>query len=135
MAKKDQKLSMKEARFVDAFLGSCNGNGTEAVLRAGYTCRNKNVAGVTANELLRKPKIKAAIRAREAARTTQEIADANERDAALTQILRSLKVPAIVRISAVKELNKCTGRHSIKHLHEGKLTLAEAVAASRKPRT
>jgi hypothetical protein len=85
--------------------------------------------------MLLKAKIQAAIAERVKRGELESIATADERDAALTQILRSAKVPAIVRISAVKELNKCTGRHSIKHLHEGQLTLAQAVAASRKPRT
>jgi phage terminase small subunit len=132
MAKKNEKLSAKEARFVDAFLGSCSGNATEACLAAGYS-RNRKSAAEIGSRLLRKVKIARALKAATNARQTEEIADANERDAALTTILRG-SAPAIVKISAIKELNKCTGRHSIKHLHEGQLTLAQAVAASRKPR-
>jgi len=76
---------------------------------------------------------RAEVERRQEKQTSKAIADAAERDEMLTKIARG-SAPAIVKISAIKELNKCTGRHSIKHLHEGKLTLAQAVAASRKPR-
>jgi len=132
MAKKGRALSLKERRFVDAFLGSAAGNGTEAVLTAGYN-QSRKAAAVTANKLLRKANIRAEVERRQEKQTSKAIADAAERDEMLTKIARG-SAPAIVKISAIKELNKCTGRHSIKHLHEGKLTLAQAVAASRKPR-
>jgi phage terminase small subunit len=133
MAKKNAQLSLKERRFIDAYLGSCHGNGTEAVLAAGYN-QSRKAASITAARLLGKASIRQQVNARQNARTASEIADADERDRVLTEILRKAGVPALVRISAVKELNKCTGRHSMRHLHEGKLTLEQALAASRKPR-
>lgn len=134
MAKKNARLSLKEQRFVDAYLGSAGGNGTEAVLAAGYN-QNRKVAAVTSAKLLRKASIRQEVDRRQNARTDAAIADADERDRVLTEILRKAGAPALVRISAVKELNKCSGRHSMRHLHEGKLTLEQALAASRKPRT
>lgn len=129
--KKALKLSLKEARFVDAFLGTCAGNATEACLSAGYT-RNRKSAAEIGSRLLRKIKIAKVMKARELARDQAAIATADERDTILTGIARELETPALVRITAVKELNKCTGRHSMKHVHEGKLTLEEAIGASRK---
>ena len=130
MAKKQETLSAKEARFVDAFLGSCNGNATEACLAAGYS-RNRKSAAEIGSRLLRKVKIAQAVKARTTQERKSSILTAERRDELLS-IIAEGKAPALVRISAIKELNKCTGRHSMRHLHEGKLTLEQALAASRR---
>ena len=57
------KLSEKERRFVDAYLGSAAGNATKAARLAGYAARSAHVA---AARLLKKDKVKAAIAARQA---------------------------------------------------------------------
>lgn len=129
MAKKGSELTLKERRFIDAYLGSCAGNGTDAVLMAGYK-QNRKAAAVQATQLLRKPNIRQEVDRRQEKRTTKEIADADERDRILSKLARK-NISAKDRIAAIKELNKCTGRHSMKHLHEGKLTLEQAIAASR----
>lgn len=49
------KLRPKQKKFVDAYLET--GNGTEAVIRANYTVKDRNVASSIASENLRKPDI------------------------------------------------------------------------------
>lgn len=126
------KLSLKEQRFVDAYLGSCNGNATEAALTAGYT-RNRKSAAELGSRLLRKVKIRAVIEKRQAAQTAQEIADAAERDKVLSSILRLDSIEARDRIAAIKELNKCSGRHSIRHVQDVTERLSDIIAGSRAP--
>ena len=56
------KLNVRERRFVDAYLGSCHGNGTEAAIASGYTqSKNRRNAAVLATRLLRKVNIRAEI--------------------------------------------------------------------------
>lgn len=57
---KVEKLTVKEKKFVEAYLGEAHFNGTEAARLAGYK-GSKNTLGVVAYENLRKPKIKAEI--------------------------------------------------------------------------
>ena len=128
---KGKTLSLKERRFIDAYLGSANGNGTEAVLAAGYQ-QSRKVAGVTSAQLLAKPRIRQEVERRQAARTAVAILTADERDVILSRLASLSKLNAKDRIAAIKELNKCTGRHSMKHLHDGKLTLEEVLSDSRK---
>lgn len=124
-------LSLKERRFVDAYLGSCAGNGTQAAKAAGYAGSEK-VLGIQAVRLLAKARIRAAVESRQARAEEKGILAAEERDRLLSRIALAVEVKdPPTAISAVKELNKCTGRHSIKHLHEGKLTLEQALERSR----
>lgn len=53
---KSQKLTSKEKKFCQYYVEL--GNGTEAIKKAGYTYKNDNSAGVRANQILRKNKIK-----------------------------------------------------------------------------
>lgn len=53
------KLTEKQRRFVEEYLIDLNA--TQAYLRAGYSAKNENVAGVEAHKLLRNPKIDKAI--------------------------------------------------------------------------
>lgn len=52
-----EKLTGKEKKFVEFYLGKAHFNGTEAARLAGYK-GNRNTLGVVAYENLRKPKIK-----------------------------------------------------------------------------
>ena len=54
------KLTDKQKRFVDTFVNN-GGNGVEAVVAAGYNCKNDNSARVLASENLKKPNIILAI--------------------------------------------------------------------------
>lgn len=127
------KLNLRERRIVDAFLGSCNGNGTEAAITAGYTLsRNRNAAGVVANRLQRNPKIRAHIDRRTAKDSDASIATAEERDRLLSDFARQSTSEVSDRLRAIAELNKCSGRHSVKHHRDETPTLEMILGASRK---
>jgi len=125
------KLTPKEQRFVDAYLGKANGVATKAARQAGYR-QTEGALAVTGSRLLRKAKVRAAIQARQAKETKTSILTADERDQALSDIVRNKFADDKVRIRAIAELNKCNGRHSMTHNVKGKLTLEEALAGSRR---
>jgi phage terminase small subunit len=125
---KKTELSLRERRFVDAFLGTCAGNGTRAAIVAGYS---RNGADVQAVRLLGKARVRNVIEARTARASAASIATADERDRLLTSIMRMSTAELHARIRAISELNKCTGRHSMRHTIEGKLTLEQALGESR----
>ncbi len=127
----ERSLTLKEQRFVDAYLGSAAGNATQAVLSAGYT-QNRGRAKTLAARLLTKVHIRAAVNARANRDTRESIATAEERDQLLSAIARDANVEPGVRVRAIAELNRCTGRHSVKHLHEAGLTLEQVLGDSRK---
>jgi len=127
-----QKLDLRARRFVDAFLGSANGNGTEACRQAGYAGKPA-VLAVQASRLLRRANVRQAIDARLRRREKRSILDADARDQLLSEFAEMTELEVRDRIRAIAELNKCTGRHSIKHLHSGKLTLEQVLGESRMP--
>lgn len=129
MSKKTRELTLKELAFIDAYLGVCKGNGTAAVLHAGYQIKRTSAAS-EAHRLLRKPQIRKEIERRKRNRSLSEIADADERDTILTRIARGARYPSD-RIAAIKELNRCSGRHSMTHRHSGHVTLEQILAESR----
>lgn len=59
------RLSERERRFVELYMGKHHGNATQAALEAGYSpSRSKKAAGVAGSELLKKPSVLHAIEAR-----------------------------------------------------------------------
>lgn len=124
------KLTLKEQTFINNFFGKCRGNASRAAFEAGYGSTIKS-ASVLSARLLGKVSVQKAIEKRLAARENESIMDADERDAVLSAIARSER-KVMARIRAISELNKCTGRHSMKHLHSGKITLEQAMEASRR---
>ena len=102
----------------------------EAAVQAGYT-KNRNSARVLGTRLLAKVAIGRAIAQRTNSEKRSAILTADERDEILSTIAKLQAHGVKDRIRAISELNKCTGRHSVKHLHEGKLTLEEVIAESR----
>lgn len=127
---KAKGLTLKERRFLDAYLGSCNGNATAACRAAGYAGSDK-VLGVQGVRLLRKARIAEAVAKRNAKAEEKGIAAAEERDTILSGIAR-LTDAADRRhiISAIKELNKCSGRHTIKHVLDVTEKLADIIGAA-----
>lgn len=123
-------LTAKEQLFVDFFLGECKANGTEAAFLAGFGKTRKS-AGELASRLLKKVKIQRAVHKALNRVQRQQIINADRRDELLSDIAEKVTEDVFARIRAISELNKCTGRHSIKHLHSGKLTLEQVLAASR----
>lgn len=99
------------------------GNGAKAAELAGYA---KNSAKVTASRLLTKPNVKAAVEARRreieeaaAAANPGRIADASERRALLTTMLRDAEFNPAARVKAADVLNKMDGVYIQKHEHAG----------------
>lgn len=127
-----KKLTAKEQAFVDGFLGASAGNATDAAARAGYG-KNRNSSRQLAHRLLTKVHIQRAIATRTDRVTKRSILTADERDELLSDIARGAKLESTKeRIRAISELNKVTGRHSVKLLHEGKVTLEQVLAESRR---
>ena len=58
----ERKLTLKQQRFVNYYVGECAGNATQAAIKAGYS---QDTAYSIAEENLRKPEISAAIAERE----------------------------------------------------------------------
>ncbi len=78
-----QKLTVKQRRFVDAYIET--GNATEAAKKAGYRAKT---AAVTGHENLRKPNVKNAITARLKELEDAQIADTREVLIHLTSAMR-----------------------------------------------
>ena len=125
------KLSERERRFVDAFMGDAAGNATKAARLAGYA---NTTAEKQASRLLGKVGVQRAIAARAQRQEAKTIADAMERDRTLSAIARDTSADAHDRIAAIREMNKCSGRHSIKHVLDVTETLSQIIAASRASR-
>ena len=60
------------------------------------------------------------------------VLDADARDVVLSNIARSSDVHVRDRIRAIAELNKCAGRHWVRHQQVTRITLAQALGQSRK---
>ena len=93
------KLTTKQARFVDAYCG----NATEAALVAGYSPKTAAFIGA---ENLKKPKISAAIKERETQRNAPLIATREERQAFWTKIMNSQSEETRDRLKASELLGK-----------------------------
>ena len=124
-------LNPRERRFVDAYLGGAGGNATRAAREAGYS-GSSEVLKVQGSRLLTRANVRAAIDQHLTRDARSQVLAADERDILLSQIARSTAVPAAERIRAISELNKCTGRHAVRHLQPGRITLEQALEASRK---
>jgi phage terminase small subunit len=125
-------LNVREQRFVDAYLGSARANATKAVLTAGYT-QNYGSARTLGARLLAKVHIRGAIHARAARETQAAILSAEQRDVLLSSIARDeIGAEPLERIRAISELNRCSGRHAVKHSHGRRATLEQSLAESRR---
>jgi phage terminase small subunit len=121
-------VTPKERAFVNAYCGKAKGNGTKAAELAGYA---KSGAHVTASRLLRNPKVAKAVAERQQRAEKASIATSDELDEILTNIARRAKFSPKDRIRAISEINKTRGRHSSTVNVNGRLTLEDALAASR----
>ncbi|MGK4106040.1 terminase small subunit [Limosilactobacillus vaginalis] len=81
------KLTAKQRLFADEYIKS--GNATQSYIKAGYSVKNENVAGVESKRLLRNPKIKSYIDAKMAEIESHKIADAKEVLQYYTRVLRA----------------------------------------------
>lgn len=126
-----KKLSIKEQAFVTAFLGKARGNITEAAKLAGYG-KNRTTNSALGSRLLGKVWIQRAITERTEKAERKAVLDADARDALLSTIASDPHEETRDRLSAVKELNKVTGRHSVNVAVTGRVTLEQILGESRK---
>jgi len=112
--KKDtNKLTIKEKAFCRYYIEL--GNGTEAVIKAGYVCKTKPAAGVKAHELLKKSNIRKEITRLENIKAKPTIMSGQEVLEHFSAIARGeekdqfgLDISAGDRIKALTELAKRT---------------------------
>ena len=107
-----QELTEKQRKFVDAYLGEANGNGTEAASIAGYNGDRKTLGIISANNL-KKPSIRLAIDER--TKNDGSIASREERQAFLTRIMRTEHRKMPERLKAVELLCRMHGDFIERH--------------------
>ena len=83
---KQRPLTIKEKAFCREYAKT--GNGTQAVYKAGYDCKNDNSASTRANQLLKKVNVQAEITRIMDKKEKKAIMDANEVMELLTAIAR-----------------------------------------------
>lgn len=108
-----EHLPERMRRFVDAYMGEANGNGTRAARIAGYA-GDDNTLAVQASALLRNPKVK---RAREARLENDAlVAGRMERVRWLTKVMRGeIDAPNLrERLAAQEALSKLAGEQVTK---------------------
>lgn len=108
-------LNARQQKFVACYTG----NGTQAVRLAGYT-GSENTLNQTAFELLRNPKISAAIKAKDDAELGKLLADSNEIKAMWSDTMRNDRVPIESRLRAGELLVKSRGGFIERHEHSGR---------------
>jgi len=85
------ELTPKQQRFVDAW----DGNNTDAARQAGYKGNDKTLEAM-GRQNFAKPRIRAAIKAREETRQSKTIATREERQAFFSRVLRGLETQTVI---------------------------------------
>lgn len=98
------KLSERERRFVEAYMGQAAGNASKAAALAGYSPKTAYQLG---SRLLKKVQIRAAIAERQQADPL--VADRAERQAFLSAMLRDESAHPLARLKACDQLSKMSG--------------------------
>lgn len=108
-----EKLSEKEKAFCRAYIK--DGNGTQAVYKAGYKCKNDNSASSRANQILRKLEVQVEIQRLNEKKEAHAIATAQEVMEFFTRCMLGqekdqfgLDISAADKIKAAQELAKRT---------------------------
>jgi phage terminase small subunit len=96
MGGKSNKLSEKQRRFVNAYMGECNGNGANAAALAGYK-GNRNTLRVIAAENLTKPIIIQEI---------ERLREFDREESVLTRKGRQIWLRKFIRRDDVKDMDK-----------------------------
>lgn len=102
------------------------GNATDAARKAGYTGSDA-VLGVTGHNLLKNPKVSAAIKARQAEPRALRIATREERQAFWTETLLDKSQRMADRLKAAELLGRSEADFTEKLIVKGELTLAQLV--------
>jgi hypothetical protein len=109
------KLSERERRFVEAFMGKAAGNATKAAIAAGYSVKSARRSGT---RLSTKRHIREAIAARQ--KDDPAVADREERQRFLTSMMRDIEGHPLARLKACDQLSKIGGDYIERHEHAGK---------------
>lgn len=112
MLHSERELTEKQRKFVEAYLGEANGNGTEAASIAGYVGNRSDLCAI-ASRNLKKKNIRAAIDAR--TQHDGSIATREERQAFLTKVMRTEHGKMHERLKAVELLCRMHGDFIEKH--------------------
>lgn len=112
-------LTPKQQAFVEAYAG----NGTEAARLAGYSGSDA-VLAVTAHDLLRNPKVAAALEARRKAPSAKRIASREERQAFWTSVLDDPNAAMNDRLRASELLGKSEADFVERHQHSGGVSIS-----------
>lgn len=124
-----RKLTEKQRRFVEAFLGKAQGNGTQAAMLAGVS---RGSAAPMAWKWLRKVQVQKALVARVARKEALGALTAAEREQGMAGVWRDETLHLRDRLRAMDMLNRCAGAYSMTHILKGRLTLSQVIAASRR---
>ena len=111
----------RQQAFVDAYAG----NATDAARKAGYTGNDVTMRN-TARELMEKPHVIAAIKARQETRATGLIATREERQAFWTAAFRDTSENILVRLKASELLGKSEADFVERHEHKGNINIRVA---------
>lgn len=106
--KRPAKLTERERRFVEAYMGPAAGNGTKAAQMAGYG-KNANTSHALASRLLRKVTVAAAIAERVERAEKAAVADRQERQEFYTETMRAAELDRKDRLKAAELLGKTQG--------------------------
>mgnify|MGYP003138091560 CR=1 FL=1 len=107
------RLTEKQRRFVEAYLGEANGNGTKAASIAGYECEDPSHFRQIAHKNLSNPKIRRAIEER--TENDGSVATRKERQAFLSTVMRTEHRKMHERLKAVELLCRMHGDFIEKH--------------------
>jgi phage terminase small subunit len=107
-----QELTLKQKRFVEAYLGEANGNATEAAAIAGYEGERKSLRVIGARNL-KKPSVRLAIDER--TKDDGSIASREERQAFLTRVMRTEHGKMLDRLKAAELLCRMHGDFVERH--------------------
>lgn len=128
MGRKDAKLSERERRFVEAFMGPAKGNATKAARLAGCPAKGASTQGW---RMLRNVEVGKAIAARRTKETEQAIMAADARDRMASAIAAANHgIDPFVALKALDMLNKVEGRYSSELRLKGKLGLEASIDAT-----
>jgi hypothetical protein len=101
---------------------------TKGLRLGGYSRKTATSQG---SRLLSRVNVQRAILELNNRRTTQAILTADQTDRILSAIANDPEADLHARIRAIAELNRCRGRHFIKHVIDGHATLEMLLAESR----
>ncbi len=120
-----RRLTEKQRRFVEAYLGEANGNATEAAVIAGYEGSRKNVR-IIASRNLALPNVRIAIDER--TKDDGSIASREERQAFLSRVMRTEHSKMGDRLKAAELLSRMHGDFIEKHEVDMKVSRLEKKA-------